>query len=320
MEIRGNYGSLIKGVDAKVKEIFDEAGSMYEIVLPGFINKKIEDGAQRKESGLSPAGKLTKRSEGDSYEVGRRYKTYDTNYVHATYSKKLEVSFEMIQDRDFDVVFDEVRTLSIAAKRWVQQGMFQPFINGFSTSTTKNGFDVTLYGDGVPLCSIQHPRADGGATQSNASSTGITLTDANLETGRVALLEQLLDDGSPVAVMGRIWLVVPTALQKTAKVITGSEKRSDTANNDLNIYNDESFGVLSTHYLGAIHGGSDTAWYLAIEGTNKIKYVERLLPMVWTRKNDRNGLDTMIDVRASFGHSHWIGVWGSKGDSSAYSS
>ena len=320
MEIRGNYGALIKGVDAKVKEIFDEAGMMYEIAVPAFLNKAGDDGAQKKDSGLSPAGKLTKRSEGDSYEVGRRYKTFDTDYVHATYSKKLEVSYEMIQDRDFDAVFDEIRSLSIAARRWVQQGMFQPFINGFATTVTSNGFDVTLYGDGVPMCSTIHPRADGGATQSNASGTGIVLTDANLETGRVALLEQLLDDGSPVAVMGRIWLVVPTALAKTARVITGSEKRSDTANNDLNIYNDGSFAVLSTHYLGATHGGSATAWYLAIEGTNKVKYVERTAPSVWTQKNDRNGLDAMVDVRSSFGHSHWVGVWGSKGDASAYSS
>ena len=96
---------------------------------------------------------------------------------------------------------------------------------------------ISAYGDAQPLCSVQHTRKDGGTAQSNASSTGITLSETNLETARLALMNQLDDRGKPMRVgTNKLILVVPPALEKTAVVATRGEKRSGTANNDINIY------------------------------------------------------------------------------------
>ena len=318
-DLRSNFGLLIKGVAAKASEVFDQAAMTYKIDVPAFYKQRSDDAQQYNVSGLTSGGLLTKRAEQANYSTGRRHKTYDTNYIHTNYSKRFELSMEMLQDRDFNGVFDESRQQRIMADFFRQRALFQVFNGGFGTSSTVNGVDLTRYGDGVALFSTAHPRVDGGSSQSNASSTGIPLTEANLETGRIALAKQLLDDGTPIVDLGRIWLVVPTDLEKTAKIITGSNLRSGTANNDMNMYNDGSFPVLSTHLLSSANGGSNTAWFLVAENASKILFVDRLAPQLVSARADHGGMYFDVDTRASFGHSHWIGTYGSKGDNAAYS-
>jgi hypothetical protein len=319
-EIRGNYGLLVKGTAAKASEVFDEAAEVYKRQLPGFVKNRADDAAQYNVSGLSGAGQLVKRNEAASYTKNRRYKTYDTNFVHTTYSAQLEVAMELLQDRDVSGIWDEVRQLRIAAEFWRQKSIFQVFNGGFATTTAVNGVDLTFYGDSVALFSTAHPRVDGGSNQSNASSTGIPLTESNLETGLLALRKQLLDDGTPIRDLGRIHLVVPADLDKTARIITGSQARSATANNDMNIYNDGSLPVLSTHLLSSVNGGSNTAWYLVAENMSKVYSIDRMAPSMNSRRADHGGLLFDVDTRLSVGHGHWLGTWGSKGDNAAYSS
>ena len=319
-DIRSNFGLLIKGVAAKASEVFDQAALTYKINVPAFYKQRSDDAQQYNVSGLTSGGLLAKRTEQSNYEVGRRYKTYDTNYAHTNYSKRFELSMEMLQDRDFEGVFDESRQQRIMADFFRQRALFQPFNGGFGTTTTVNGVDLTRYGDGLALFSTAHTRVDGGSNQSNASSTGIPLTEANLETGLIALSKQLLDDGTPIADLGRIWLVVPRDLEKTAKIITGSALRDGTANNDMNIYNDGAHPVLATHLLSSVNGGSNTAWFLVAENASKILFVDRLAPQLVSSRAEHGGMNFDVDTRFSVGHSHWIGVWGSKGDNASYSS
>ena len=114
---------------------------------------------------------------------------------------------EQLQDRDFDSVWDELKQLRKAADFWRQSAVFQPFNGAFVTTTTVNGVDLIRYGDGLALASTVHTRGDGGATQSNASSTSIPFNEANFETGLIALKKQLLDDGTPIRDLGRICIV-----------------------------------------------------------------------------------------------------------------
>lgn len=319
-DLRTNFGLLIKGVSAKASEVFDQAAEVYSVSTPAFFKTRTDDGQQYNVSGLTGAGLLAKRGEQSSYNTNRRYKTYDTNYAHTTYSMRLELSMEQLQDRDFDGIFDESRQQRIAAEFFRQRALFQVFNGAFATTTSVNGVDLTLYGDGVPLCSTVHPRVDGGATQSNASSTGIVLNEANLETARIALAKQLLDDGTPIRNLGKLTLVVPVDLEKTAKIITGSTLRSGTANNDINIYNGGSIDVVSTHLLSSVNGGSNTAWFVVAENASHLLNINRLSPQLVSSRADHGGMFFDIDTRLSVGHSHWIGVWGSKGDLASYSS
>src|SRR3990167_3145458 len=292
-DLRGQAGLLIKGVAAKASEVFDEQGALAQIVIPSFFKVRSDDAAQYNVSGLSGPGVLQKRTEEGAYDYSRRYKTYDTNFIHSTYSRGLEVSMEQLQDREHDGIWDEVKQLRKAADFWKQWAVFQPFNGGFGTLSAINGVDLTRYGDGLALFSTVHTRADGGATQSNASSTGIPLTEGNLETALIALKEQLLDDGTPIRDLGKISIVVPHNLEKTATVIVGSTLKSGTGNNDMNVYTGGKYDVVATHLLSSVSGraggtsGSDTAWFLVAENLSKLIYVDRLAPTLTQERSDR---------------------------------
>ena len=326
MDLRAQAGLLIKGVAAKASEVFDEQGELAQIVVPSFYKVRSDDAAQYNVTGLSGPGVLSKRTENGAYPTGRRYKTYDTNFVHTTYSDELEVSIEQMQDRDFDSVWDEIKQLRKAADFWRQAAVFQPFNGGHVTTASINGVDLTRYGDGVALFSTAHPRADGGTTQSNASSTSIPFNEANFETGLIALKKQLLDDGTPIRDLGRICLVVSTDLEKSAKIVLQSTLRSNTANNDVNIYKDGAYDLVATHLLSTVTGratgatGSATAWYLVAENLSKLLLVDRLAPALTSEKTETNGMKFKVDVRLSVGHAHWLGTYGSQGSNAAYSS
>ena len=324
-DLRGQAGLLIKGTAAKASEVFDEQGSLANVVVPSFFKVRSDDGAQYNVTGLSGPGILTARSEMGAYASSRRYKTPDTNFIHSTYSQELEVSMEQMQDRDFDSVWDELRQQRKAADFYRQFAPFQVFNGGFGTLAAVNGVNLTRFGDGLAAFSTVHTRADGGATQSNASSTGIPFSEANLETALVAMKKQLLDDGTPIRDLGRIHIVVPTDLEKSARIVVGSSLRPSTANNDVNIYNDGVYSVTATHLLSSVTGrvggtsGSTTAWFLVAENLSKLMLVDRLMPTLTSEKSSTGGMKFKVDVRLSVGHAHWLGSWGSKGDNAAYS-
>ena len=325
-DLRAQAGLLIKGVAAKASEVFDEQGELYQAVVPSFFKVRSDDGQQYNVSGLSGPGVPEKRTETGSYASGRRYKTYDTNFAHSTYSKELEVSMEQLQDRDFDSVWDELKQLRKSLDFWRQFAVFQPFNGGFGTLSAVNGVDITRYGDGLAMFSTVHTRGDGGATQSNASSTGIPLNEANMETALIALKKQLLDDGTPIRDLGRISLVVPTDLEKTGTIILNSSLRSATANNDVNVYKDGMYDLVATHLLSSVSGrvggtsGSNTAWFLVAENLSKMLLVDRLAPQLTTERAEHGGMKFKGDIRLSVGHSHWLGTYGSQGANAAYSS
>jgi hypothetical protein len=181
--------------------------------------------------------------------------------------------------------------------------------------------DITYYSDGKPLCSTGHPRKDGGTAQSNASATGLPLSETNLEVAKQAIRRQLDDRGMPMAIgSGRLMLIVPDSLEKTAYILTNSTKRPSTANNDINIY-DGTVTVVSTKWINSQNGGSDTQWFLVDSLYSPFIFYQRqgVKSRVYVDNKNKN---TIYDVSARWqvGFKNWRGVWGSKGDNAAYSS
>jgi hypothetical protein len=58
-------------------------------------------------------------------------------------------------------------------------------------------------------------------------------------------------------------LLVPPALWKHAREITDSALIADSSQNNVNVYRSAlGITVYTSHWLGAVAGGSDTAWFL----------------------------------------------------------
>ena len=146
-------------------------------------------------------------------------------------------------------------------KDFAEKGRITQNNNGFSVY--RNAFTTTLTADGVAFISALHVTISGDTVSNLVTGA---LTDSTLEDGITALAEMKSQDGVVIGGEAKT-LLVPSKLYPEACRITKSNLRSDTANNDMNVYSSiYSINVYTSPYLGAAAGGSDTAWFLL--GTN----------------------------------------------------
>lgn len=321
IESRGNWTDLIAGVGLQIAEVFDQGQEEYLPGIGNVLTRSTGTGAQKNFSGKTGIGRLGKFEDGDDLPGGKRYKTYTTQVAYNNYGKFIDVTKNQIEDRDFDAELDEMKDLSVGANFSQDESGMQLFNGGFSTTTTVRGYELTFYGDGVPTFSTVHPTVvPGASTQSNASSTGITLGHDNLEVGKIALMEQQTDDGLPMSMLGKITIVVPPKLEREATEETESELDPETANNAINVFKG-SMNVASSIFLSAANGGSDTAWFLTVPGRDKMYHEVRQESTLEQDVNIKNKVVTFtVDARWADYVKDWRRKWASKGDSAAYSS
>lgn len=302
--LRSNFGDLL---EPGFKKIFDDAFKEMEMVFPKIFKVDSSDRQQEKVSGVTGFGLLQQTSEGASIDYEDPVQMYDTTFVHLKYTKGFKVSEELVEDDQYNVIKGKPAQLGRAARRTAENSAANVLNRAFNTSYTG--------GDAVPLCSTVHPRSDGGSSQSNASATGITLTESNLETARIAIRQQLDDKGQRIQVMPNK-LVVPVDLEKDANIIVGSTLRPGTADNDMNIYRGQ-MEVIGWEYLTV----NNTLWFLMDSRQAELMWFWRIRPEF---KQD-NAFDTGMALfktrtRFSNGWADWRGVWGSLGDGGAYAS
>jgi hypothetical protein len=166
------------------------------------------------------------------------------------FADAIEISKNLFDDNMHGVWSEDVRQFALMARVTQDDNAFALFRGGFATTTTA---------DGVYWFSASHTLI-GGGTVSNLI-TG-ALSSLTLNNAIVALREQknqagVILGGSPA------FLVVPPKLHKLAVELTESVLVSDAANNAVNVFR-SIFGieVMTSPYLGAAAGGSDTAWFL----------------------------------------------------------
>jgi len=300
MAFKSNFGDLL---EPGLREIYDSRYAEIPSIFPQLLNVENSTKQSEKDSAISGFGFFDETSEGGSVVYEDPVQMYDVTYTHKKYTKGFKVSEEMYEDDLYRIINRKPGQLAIAAKRTAEYHAAQLFNNAFATTG----------GDGKALASTAHPRSDGGSSQSNASSTGITLGDANLNTGILAMESQLDDKGMKIATEAKI-LLVPRALKKTATVLTQSELLSGSPNNDMNYNKSLGLKIVAWHYLT-----STTAWFLLDPSVHLLNWFWRKQPEF---KQD-NSFDTGMalfktTMRFSKGFSDWRGVWASKGDGQSY--
>lgn len=320
------WGNIIKGVGAPFLEFFNQ-GDFTDVSGFSPVVKTMRSSDYRSSfSGKTGVGRLTRHSDGAVIPDGNRYKLYDTSVTLEPYSTRITVTRQTFKYREFSGTFDESNDLMVAFRSTLAHAAAQIFNRGFTDgSGSTAGVYVTQYGDAAPTFSASHPRADGGTAQSNSSATSIPLTETNLETARIALMLQLQDNGERLTGSGQLWLVVPFNLDKTATIITGSNLRAGTANNDVNIYSGGAVKVMSSTLLDSgISGssvGSNTQWFLVAESWAKLAVVIGDGAPELDFLKDKDTKSRLFDLTIDLGvcSYDWRGTWGSQGDNSSYS-
>lgn len=299
---RANFGDLL---EPGLRKIFDDKYNEIPEVFSSIFHVDSSNVDVERDSAVTGFGLLTQTAEGGAITYEDPIQMYDVSYVHLKYTKGFKVSEELVEDDRYNVIKKKPAALAKAARRTAEYLAAQVFNNGFSSGTG---------GDGKYLFSTAHPRADGGTAQSNASSTGITLTETNLNTALLAMRGQLDDKGQKISVKADT-IVVPPALEKTAQILTNSKMRPGTADNDFNYY-EGMLKIVSWDWLS-----STTAWFLLDSSEHELHWFWRIRPEF---KQDTS-FDTGMALyktrfRSSRGWSDWRGTYGSAGDGAAYSS
>lgn len=321
IETRAKWGELIKGVGLQILEAIDQGSELYLPGISSLLQMETSDVGQKNFTGKVSENRITQKNEGTETDELGRYKTYVTSVDYTAYGAKVEVTRENLMDRDFGAQLDEATDIGRAANFSQDEAGMQLFNGGFTTRDESiRGYRFQYYNDGVPTFSTQHPSVvPGQSSQSNASSTSIALSEANIETARLALRKQMTDAGGPLTMGGRESLVVPLALEKTATTITESTLVPGTANNDINVYQGN-LGVVSSVLLDSVNGGSDTAWYMVVPGATKFIHDTREGMQPWTEV-DEDKKTLIVGIYGRWGNytKDWRRSWGSLGTLAAYS-
>lgn len=177
----------------------------------------------------------------------------------------------------------------------------------------RNSFTTTLTADGVALISDSHTLIGGGTEDNKITSA---LDEASLNEAIIKLGLQK-DQAGVIAGHQPHCLLVPLTLFKTACEIVESDYRSQTADNDMNVYSSK-YGiyVATSNYLDAANpGGSDTAWWLLSRTHGSSRWVRQgietnLVPYQYQRNNN---YIYKGEFRETYGAVNFGGIVGSDG-------
>lgn len=286
-------------------QIFDDNYKETDRVYSMIFRMKNSSKQDERTTGISGFGLLKVKPAGQPIQYDDPVQMYDVLYTHITYALGFKIEKELYDDDQYNVMNRKPEQLGKAARRTEETQGAALWNNGFASTQ--------LGGDGVPLLSTIHPRSDGGSSQSNADSSSLPLTETNYKTAKIAFRKQLDDRGLKIDVVPTR-IIVPIDLEDAANIIFNSKLRSNTADNDLNPY------LNDVKIVPWIYLSSTTAWFLEDTDQQQVCHYTREA----TNFKQDNMFETdvaLFKVRERFsnGFDDWRGVYGSKGDSSAYS-
>ena len=320
MENITKWTDLIPDVGLKIAEVYDQGDEMYQPGIFSVLKQGSSTKAQENFTGKTGFGEVKQFADGDDVPTIERFKTYTTKVVYKNYGGAVEVTKNLIEDRDFESELDEMKDMSRSVNYSIDKSGAQMYNGGFATTQTVNGFDMFWYNDGKAQYSTVHPTTvTGGSTQSNASSTGIVLSHDNLETARLALMRQRTDNAMAMGMAGKLTLVTSLANEKLAKEIFGSDLQPQNANNAINVFKGAMDLVTST-FLDTVNDGLNSRWFLQNNSMAKLYQISRQEKRLESDVNIRNKVVTYtVDARWANCSKEWKGTYGSKGDLATYS-
>lgn len=321
MENISKWTDLIPDTGLRIAEVYDQGDDLYTPGIFSVLKQSTGTGAQENTTGKTGFGKVKQFEDGSDIPTVLRYKTYTTKVIYRNYGGAVEVTKNLIEDRDFQSELDEMKDMSRSVNYSMDESGCQLYNGGFSTTITVNGYDVTWYGDAVPLFSTVHPTTvPGGSSQSNASSTGIKESHDNLEIARLALMRQKTDNALAMGMAGKLTLITSLDNEKLSKEIFGSDLQPQNANHAINVFKG-AMDLVTTTFLDTTNGGLNSAWFLSNLAMAKLYQVSRQEKRLESDVNIRNKMVTYtVDARWANCSKEWKGNWGSKGDLATYSS
>ena len=298
--ISDNFGKLLEpGLRKIFFEVYAEVPEQFSKLYKMNTSKK----AKEYDYGLGAFGDWAERATNLS-EVD-----YDTlspglerTYTHKAFTKGFMIERELYDDEQYRQINKFPAAMARAGRAFVEKEAAKTFNRAF--------LNICATYDGKALISSEHPLLDSTAVGVNLV-TG-ALTDANLKAA-LRVMRETVDEAGNIIGLSPNKLIVPPALEFTAKTLINSSQVVGSDYNDINAIKG-SLEVVVYDYIGAASGGSDTAWFIMDSGRHELNFFWRIKPeFKWDEDFDTFVSKYRGYMRFSYGVSDWRGVLGSLG-------
>lgn len=203
-----------------------------------------------KEQGVTGLPLAGVKDEGSPVGYVDPFQGYQKEYVMVTYGLGSSVTREMFEDDQYNYINDIPKMLARSMRQTEETVSWNVLNRAFNSSYTG--------ADGVSLGNASHPLV-GGGTYSNTLATAADLTETSLEQAITDLRNYVDDQSLKIMVMPKM-LVVPPALEWTARKILETTAKVGSADNDKNVVRGSITGLVVSPYL------TDTdAWFITTD-------------------------------------------------------
>ena len=293
-----NFGKLLEpGLRKIFFETYAEVPEQFSKIYNVLTSKK----AKETDYGLGAFGDWVERAS-ELAEVA--YDTIDPGlereYVHKAFTKGFMLGRELVDDEQYNQINKMPAALARSGRAFVEKEAAKTFIGAATT---------TIY-DGKALLATDHPLL-------NSSKTGCNLLtgalSANTLKEAMTMMRETVDEAGNIIAASPKKLIVPPALEYTAKEILNSTQLAGTELNNVNSVKG-ALELVVYDYIGAANGGSDTAWFIMDPTLAQINFFWRVKPeFKWGEDFDTFVAKYRAYMRFSYGVSDWRGIVGSTG-------
>jgi hypothetical protein len=244
-----NTGSVPKALQVGVNRFW---GMGYREKTPLQRNRifynETSEKAYEEDVQIVGTGKFQQKAEGAPISYDSIRQGFVKRYPQVTWALGINFTYEMIQDKQYDLGFKQAKYLGYSARQTQEVNSANVLNRAFNTSYTG--------ADGKALCVTDHPNISGG-TFSNTLATAADFSHAALEQICIQI-GQAQDDRGNIIGLRAVKLVGPENLKYDFARVLKSTQESGTPNNDINaIRSEENLETVINSYL------TDTdAWFV----------------------------------------------------------
>ena len=292
----GNFAELLW---PGIAEIWGIDYNDYVALYTKIFEMKKSDKRFEKEQGVTGLPLASVKDEGNSVPQVDPFQGYQKEYNNVTYGLGVCVTREMYEDDQYGYIMQLPKMLARSLRQTEETVAFNHL---------NRGFDTTFTGpDGSTLLNTAHPLVAGG-TYSNRPSTEADLTQTSLQNAITQIMD-LIDEQSLKIRVNPKCLVIPTALNWTARKLLEGNYIVGSANNDINPIPGLFSDLVVSPYLTDID-----AWFIVTDVPNGLVWYTRRAAEV-TRDNefDTENLKFKTTKRWSSSWTDARGVWGTTG-------
>jgi hypothetical protein len=293
---------LVKELEPGLNALFGLEYKNYENQHTQIYTVESSDRAFEEEVMESGFGEAPVKTEGAGVAYDQAQEVYTARYTHETIALAFSLTEEAVEDNLYDRL--SARYTKALARSMAQTKQIK------AAAVLNGAFTTSIGGDGVALCSLNHPTL-GGPNLANTLATPADLSETSLEQSLIDIQAFTDERGLKIAVQG-LKLIIPKELQFTADRILKSTLRVGTADNDLNAI--KNMGMVSQGYTVNNFLTDPDAYFIKTDAPNGMKMFERVsMKTGFEGDFDTGNVRYKARERYSFGFSDPRGMFGSPG-------